>query len=102
MNGTALAKRTAFDAIDGLTHHVEQATLDALAGRHRDACAVAWTAMPRLKPSVASIEMARTVSSPMCFWVSRIKLPSARSTTRASRIWEELPLEGSGCQRPGR
>ena len=63
-----LAKRTAVDAVDGLTHHVEQATLDCLRGRHRDACAGrAQTAMPRLNPSVASIEMARTVSSSMSF-----------------------------------
>ena len=39
MNGAPLAKGTALDAVDGLTHHVEQAALDAFAGGHRDACA---------------------------------------------------------------
>ena len=37
MDGTAFAVRAAFDAVDGLTHHVEQATLDAFSGRHGDA-----------------------------------------------------------------
>ena len=47
---------------------------------------VAVTFMPRERPSVESMEMARTVSSPMCFWVSRIKSPPSRSMVRASKI----------------
>ena len=39
MDGTAFAEGTTLNAVDGLTHHVEQAALDAFAGGHRDACA---------------------------------------------------------------
>ena len=39
VDGTSFAEGTALDAVDGLTHHIEQASLDAFAGGHRDACA---------------------------------------------------------------
>ena len=38
VNGTAFTEGTTLNAVDGLTHHIEQAALDAFAGGHRDAC----------------------------------------------------------------